>query len=78
MSLFIIRRTKVRINEREISSLLDYFSQRVKVPSPFVAKVRINEQEISSLLDYFSQRVRVSSWFSIKVQNLFARLLDNI
>ena len=37
----------VRINEREISSLLEYFSLRVQVYSRFTANVRINS-ELSS------------------------------
>ena len=56
--------TKIRISEREISSLLEYFLQRAKVFSRFSSKIRISEREISSLLEYFLQRAKVFSVLS--------------
>ena len=56
----LIYRGKIRKNEREISSLLEYFLQRAKVSKP-KAKIRKSKREISSLLEYFSKRRRETS-----------------
>ena len=53
--------TKVRTNEREISSLLEYFSKRVHNTFEISSKVRTNEREISSLLEYFGNNLAVYS-----------------
>ena len=73
---------KIVTNEREISSLLGYFSKRVQYIFEATSKIVTNEREISSLLGYFSKRVQyifeATSKIVTNVRKLCKRVGENL